>query len=65
MRNIITSLTAIAFILMTLTIVLFITKINDQLIHIHHITAHIFWAIIILHLVMKAKRFVSLLKKHS
>ena len=62
-RNIITSLTVVIFILMTFSVILFIADINDQFVRIHHIIAHIFWAVIIIHAIQKAKRFVNLLKK--
>jgi len=62
-RNIITSLTVVVFILMTFSVMLFITKINNQFVHIHHIIAHLFWAVIIIHAVQKSKRFIHLFKK--
>jgi len=62
-RNIITSLTVVIFILMTFSVILFIADINDQFVRIHHIIAHIFWAVIIIHAIQKAKRFINLLKK--
>ena len=61
-RNIITFLTVVVFILMTFSVILFIAGINDQFVRIHHIIAHIFWAVIIIHAIQKAKRFVQLLK---
>ena len=61
-RNIITSLTVVVFILMTFSVFLFITKINDQFFRIHHIIAHIFWAMIVIHAVQKSKRFFSFSK---
>jgi hypothetical protein len=61
-RNIITFLTVIVFILMTLSVILFIADINDKFVRIHHVIAHVFWAVIIIHTIQKAKRFVSLFK---
>jgi len=62
-RNIITSLTVVVFILMTFSVILFIAGISDQFVRIHHIVAHIFWAVIIIHAIQKTKRFISLFKK--
>jgi len=62
-RNIITTLAVVVFILMTFSVILFIGKINDQFVHIHHVIAHVFWAVIIIHVVQKSKRFVHLFKK--
>ena len=56
-RNIITSLTTVLFILMTFSVILFIAGINEQFVRIHHIIAHVFWAMIIIHVIQKAKRF--------
>ena len=62
-RNIITTMTVIVFILMTISVILFIAKINVQSIHVHHIIAHLFWVMIIIHAITKVKRFVRLIKK--
>ena len=62
-RNIITSLTVVVFILMTFSVILFIAEISDQFVRIHHIIAHIFWAVIIIHAVQKSKRFINFCKK--
>jgi len=56
-RNKITFLTNIVFILMTLSIIIFIFKVDDRLVHIHHVIAHIFWAVIIIHMITKFKQF--------
>ncbi|MDR0438408.1 MAG: hypothetical protein LBH22_08950 [Bacteroidales bacterium] len=58
-RNKITFLTVFVFILMTLNIIVFVFKVNDKLIHIHHIIAHIFWAVIIVHAIQKTKQFIA------
>jgi len=47
---------------MTFSLINFIAGINDQSVHIHHIIAHVFWAVIIIHVIQKAKRFVQLFK---
>jgi len=62
-RNIFTSLTAVVFILMTFSIILFTGNISGQFVRIHHVIAHVFWAVIIIHAVQKSKRFISLFKK--
>ena len=59
-RNIITSLTAVVFILITFSVILFIAEISDQFVHIHHIISHVFWAVIIIHAIQKSKRFIYL-----
>ena len=59
-RNIITSLTVVVFIMMTFSVILFIVEINDLFVRIHHIIAHIFWGVIIIHAVQKLKRFIQL-----
>ena len=64
-RNIITTLTAVAFILTTVSVVFFIFRINHQSIHIHHAIAHLFWMVILIHAIQKAKHFVHLFKKTS
>ena len=64
-RNIITTLTVIVFILMTVSIGFFLFGIDCQSIHIHHAIAHLFWIMILIHAIQKAKRFVHLFKKTS
>jgi len=58
-RNKITLLMNVAFLLMTLSIILFIAEVNPRIVHIHHVTAHVFWAVIIVHMITKAKQFVT------
>jgi hypothetical protein len=62
-RNIITVLAVVAFLLITVSIILFIGGINHRSIHIHHATAHIFWLVGIIHAITKVKRFALLLKR--
>jgi EamA domain-containing membrane protein RarD len=62
-RNKVTFLTIIVFILMTLNIIVFVFKVNETLVNLHHTIAHIFWAVIILHTITKTKRFFQLFKK--
>ena len=64
-RNKITFLTIVVFILMTLNIIVFVFEVNEKLVHIHHILAHIFWAVIIIHAVQKSKRFIYLFKNNN
>jgi hypothetical protein len=61
-RNKITFLTLVVFVLMTFSIINFISEVNDRFIHIHHVIAHIFWAVIIIHTVTKRKRFLQFFK---
>jgi EamA domain-containing membrane protein RarD len=62
-RNIVTAITFLVFILMTLNIIVFVFKVNETLVNLHHTIAHIFWAVIILHTLTKTKRFFQLFKK--
>jgi len=62
-RNIVTSLTVVVFILITFSVILFIGNINEQFVRIHHVIAHVFWAVIIIHAVQKSKCFIQLFKK--
>ena len=64
-RNIITALTIIAFILMTLSIILFIFGTSEQMVRIHHAIAAPFRLVIMIHLIHKAKRLISLFKKNK
>ena len=58
-RNKITFLTVVVFILMTFSIICFIAEVNDKLVHIHHIIAHIFWVVLIIHAITKIKQFLT------
>jgi hypothetical protein len=62
-RNVITFLTVIAFIIMTLTVLLFVIDVSESFVDFHHRVAHIFCIVIIIHTVQKFKRLVSLFKK--
>jgi len=59
-RSIVTVLTFVVFILMTLNIIVFVFKINETLVNLHHTIAHIFLAVIILHTITKTKRFLQI-----
>ena len=61
-RNIVTSLTIFVFILMTVSFVLFIFGTGFQSVRIHHVISHLFWAVILIHAIQKAKQFVRLFK---
>ena len=58
-RNKITFLTIIVFILMALNIIVFVFEVNDKLVHIHHIFAHVFLAVIVVHVIQKLKQFIA------
>jgi hypothetical protein len=64
-RNIITSLTIIVFILMTISVVIFIFGTGHQSVSIHHKISHLFWAAILIHTIQKAKQLAFLLKKYK
>ena len=61
-RNIITTATILVFIFMTVSIVLFIFGTGQQPVRIHHVISHVFWAVILIHAIQKAKAFVRLFK---
>jgi hypothetical protein len=61
-RNKITFLTVIFFILLTFSIILFTFGVSEQFVNIHHTITSPLRLVIIIHLLTKAKRFVSLLK---
>ena len=62
-RNIITTLTVGVFILMTVSVVFFLFGTGHQSIRIHHAISHIFWAVILIHTIQKAKQLTLLFKK--
>ncbi|MCL2562054.1 MAG: hypothetical protein FWE10_07055 [Rikenellaceae bacterium] len=64
-RNAVTSLTILVFVLMTLSVITFIADISDLSVRIHHIIAHVFWAVIIIHALTKTKRFISLFRRRA
>jgi hypothetical protein len=61
-RNKITFLTVIFFILLTFSIILFMIDVSEQFVHIYHTITSPLRLVIIIHLVTKVKRFVSLFK---
>ena|GEM_PF-1088159 len=58
-RNPMTFLTAILFILMTISIIPFMVEVSDQFVHIHHRIADIFKVAIVFHTITKAKQFLA------
>ena len=61
-RNVITTLTVVVFILMTISVIIFVGDLSYKTVHIHHKIAHIFWAVIVIHAITKTKRLISLFK---
>lgn len=61
LKNKITALVIIGFILMTLSILFFIVGFNNPFLKFHNIIGHLFGIIVIIHTVKKFKRFTSLL----
>ena len=61
-RNKMIVLVGIFFILLTFSITLYMIDVNKQFVHIHHFITSPLRFVIIIHLVMKAKRFISLFK---
>lgn len=63
LKNKITALVIIGFILMSLSILFFIVGFNHPFLRFHTIIGHFFGIIVILHIVQKFNRFIFLLKK--
>ena len=61
-RNIITTATIFVFILMTVSIVLFIFGTGHQSVRVHHAISHVFWVVVLIHAIQKAKLFARLFK---
>jgi hypothetical protein len=55
-------MTIIVFTMMTFSIVLFIFDTGSQTVHFHHVVSHIFWAVMLIHTIQKAKSFARLFK---
>ena len=61
-KNKITALTILGFIFILSSVLLLSIGFNDSFILYHHIIARLFFLIIILHIINKFKRFISLFK---
>ena len=64
-RNILTTLTAIIYILMAVSIIFFVGGVTYKSLHIHHAIAHIFWIVALIHTIHKTKRFKQLIQQHK
>lgn len=64
-KNKITAWTTLGFILMLSSVFLFAFEINDSFIVFHHIVARLFFLILIIHIVTKFKRFISMFGKNK
>lgn len=62
-KNKISALTTSGFVLMLSSVLLFAFELKDSFIAFHHITGRLFFLIIIIHIVTKFKRFISLFRK--
>jgi membrane-bound ClpP family serine protease len=62
-RNKITAFTILGFILMLLSMLLFIFELKDSFIAFHHVAGRLFLLIIIIHVINKFKRFKSLFSR--
>ena len=62
-RNKITFLTVVFFILMTLSIILFMVDVSNDFVRFHHAVASPFRFVTLIHLIQKTKRFVQLFKR--
>ena len=63
-RNKITFITIITFIMITLSVILFMVSVSDKFVSFHHIAASLFSKMMIVHTIHKTKRFVQLFKKN-
>lgn len=61
LKNKITAMTILCFILMTISIFQFATGLNTS--HFHHLIGHIFTLVVIIHTIQKFKRFLFLFKR--
>jgi hypothetical protein len=64
-KNKITALTTLGFILMLSSVVLFAFELRDSFIAFHHIAGRLFFLILIIHIVTKFKRFISMFGKNK
>jgi len=62
-KNKITTLTTLGFVLMLSSVFLFAFELKDSFIAFHHIAGRLFLLIIIIHVVTKFKRFISMFRK--
>lgn len=62
-KNKISALTTLGFVLMLSSVLLFAFELKDSFIAFHHIAGTLFFLIIIIHIVTKFKRFISLFRK--
>ena len=62
-KNKITALTALGFVLMLSSVLLFAFELKDSFIAFHHIAGRLFFLIIIIHIVTKFKRIISMFRK--
>ena len=63
-KNKITFLTVISFILITLSIILFIVNINEQFVHFHHVVASVLEKIVIIHMIITVRKFMALFRQN-
>lgn len=64
-KNKISSLTTLGFVLMLSSVFLFIFELKDSFIAFHHIAGRLFFLILIIHIVTKFKRFISMFRKNK
>ena len=64
-KNEITALTTFGFILMLSSVFLFAFELKNSFIAFHHIVGRIFFLIILIHIVTKFKRFISMFGKNK
>ena len=61
-RNKITFMAIVAFVIMTVSVIPFVFKISDTFIHLHHQIGHIFSIVMLVHTIQKMRRFAQLFK---
>lgn len=65
LKNKISALTTLGFVLMLSSVFLFIFELKDSFIAFHHIAGRLFFLILIIHIVTKFKRFISMFRKNK
>ena len=61
-RNKVTFMAIVAFVMMTLSVIPFVFKISDASVHRHHQIGHLFAIVMLVHTIQKTKHFAQLFK---
>lgn len=63
LKNRLTTLTIVVFIVMFFSIAALIATTSPSVVHFHNIFAHVFMVVVIVHLITKSKRLYSMIKR--